>query len=584
MSSLLKTKRLVWILAGIAILSLGAALIAFRSIRGTKSAGLHPVPAPTNRAPGGPESPRNSQLLAPSVLSKVEPEYSAEARSTGLEGATILSLVVDEEGNTRELKTIQELGSELDQKAIEALTQWTFHPAMKNGHAVAVHATVEVDFRLAAPPGVASIAIDPSTPATLYAATRGSGVFKTTNGGASWTTVNSGFPDRDRNVSALAIDPSTPATLYAATVDGVFKTTNGAASWTAVSSGLSYVNALAIDPSAPATVYAATSDVFKSTDGGTTWTAVYSSPTDAPVIVDALAIDPYIPSTLYARATNGVFKSTNAGANWTAVDSGGIDPHVFALGVDPSARTTLYRQSPEGVAKSTDGGATWRAANSGRKDPQVFAFATDPFTPATLYSGNQNGVFKSTNGGTSWTAANSGLRTTAVRVLANWELQPSGVPIQAASTNRALEPVIVQGKNLPELQKVRRVILLDDIDQDEDLTDQALSAQFFAEVFKKLETLTCFQMVLMKDAPPPGRRSPSDGYAYLVTMEQSDPIAKGHVSIFYNASVVNNGVTFWDGGQIMYFADDLPDPAMPERVAGFLGSLAKDACPGWKHP
>ena len=79
----------------------------------------------------------------------------------------------------------------------------------------------------------------------------------------------------------------------------------------------------------------------------------------------------------------------------------------------------------------------------------------------------------------------------------------------------------------------------------------------------------------MKDAPPPAKRSPSDGYAYLVTTEMSEPVARGHVSIFYNASVVNNGVTFWNGGQMMYFGDDPPDPAMPERVAQFLGSLKK---------
>jgi hypothetical protein len=71
---------------------------------------------------------------------------------------------------------------------------------------------------------------------------------------------------------------------------------------------------------------------------------------------------------------------------------------------------------------------------------------------------------------------------------------------------------------------------------------------------------------------------------YLVTTEVSKPVARGDVSMFYNASAVNDGVTFWNGGQSMYFGDEPPNPAMPERVAEFLGSLAKDACPGWKQP
>jgi len=448
-----KNKPLVRILGGIGLLSVCAALtwgvVGFRAHRGAKNGGFHPgltrtrpglamtkmAAAPhmdlqtsggTSGEPGSSQNiggaPRiGNEVLAPSVLSKVEPEYSEAARGAGLQGTVVVSMVVDEEGNTKDLKVIQALGLGLDQKAIEAFQKWKFRPGMADGHAVAVQATLQVNFRLTAAPGVVTIAINPSTPATLHAGTRGSGVFKSTNGGTSWTTVNSGLTATD--VSVLAIDPS----------------------------------------------------------------------------------------------------------------------NVFTLAIDPS-------------------------------------------TPTTLYSGNQNGVFKSTNGGTSWTAANSGLRQTAVQVLANWELQASSTPIQPVLMTRGIQGFSVTEKNLPELQKVRRVILLDDIDQDEDLTDQALSAEFFSEVFKKLETLTCFKLALMKDAPPPAKWLPADGYAYLVTTVAEEPVARGHVSIWYDASVLNNGLTFWNGAQQIFYADDPPSPAMPERVADFLGAVAKDACPGWKQP
>ena len=99
---------------------------------------------------------------------------------------------------------------------------------------------------------VYALAIDPAAPATLYAGTR-VGVFKSTNGGASWSAVNTGLTNT--HVGALAIDPATPTTLYAGTDGGVFKSANGGASWSAVNTGLTdtHVNVLAIDPATPAT-------------------------------------------------------------------------------------------------------------------------------------------------------------------------------------------------------------------------------------------------------------------------------------------------------------------------------------------
>src|SRR4051794_10952832 len=79
-------------------------------------------------------------------------------------------------------------------------------------------------------------------------------------------------------VSSLAIDRTTPQTVYAGTItNGMLKSTNGGTSWSAVSSGLTntWIKALAIDPTTPQTIYAGTygSGVFKSTNGGTSWSA-----------------------------------------------------------------------------------------------------------------------------------------------------------------------------------------------------------------------------------------------------------------------------------------------------------------------
>jgi protein TonB len=84
----------------------------------------------------------------PSVILKVEPEYSEEARKAKFQGTVILFVVVDDKGNPRDLKVIRPLGLGLDQKAIEAVEKWKFKPGMKDGKPVAVQATIEVNFRL----------------------------------------------------------------------------------------------------------------------------------------------------------------------------------------------------------------------------------------------------------------------------------------------------------------------------------------------------------------------------------------------------------------------------------------------------
>jgi TonB family protein len=87
-------------------------------------------------------------VSAPSVLSKVEPGYSEEARKAKWQGTVVLSLVVDEQGRPRNLKVLRSLGLGLDQKAIEAVGKWRFNPGMKDGKPVPVMATIEVNFRL----------------------------------------------------------------------------------------------------------------------------------------------------------------------------------------------------------------------------------------------------------------------------------------------------------------------------------------------------------------------------------------------------------------------------------------------------
>jgi TonB family protein len=84
----------------------------------------------------------------PSVIFKVDPEYSEEARKAKYSGTVMLAVVVDVEGHARDIHVVKSLGMGLDEKAIEAVEKWKFKPGMKGGTAVNVRATIEVNFRL----------------------------------------------------------------------------------------------------------------------------------------------------------------------------------------------------------------------------------------------------------------------------------------------------------------------------------------------------------------------------------------------------------------------------------------------------
>ena len=266
---------------------------------------------------------------------------------------------------------------------------------------------------------VSALAINPQSPTTLYVGTDSGGVFKTVDSGANWS------PTGLINIpaSTLVIDPLTPDTLYAGDYGGnVYKSTDGGASWSAIRRGslawpCNYcggVLALAIDPLIPTTVFGGTdetlvydeygellytlpSEVFNCTGGTSYFYTPYES-------VQSLAVErrtnPQIPATLYAGTSLRLFKSTDGGASWNATGLTGTG--VFALAINPLTSTTVYAgTSGGGVFKSTDGGASWNA--TGLTSVGVLALAIDSLTPTTLYAGTDpSGVYKSTNGGANW--------------------------------------------------------------------------------------------------------------------------------------------------------------------------------------
>jgi uncharacterized protein (TIGR03437 family) len=210
---------------------------------------------------------------------------------------------------------------------------------------------------------VNSVTVDPTNSNNLYAGTSPLGAFKSTDGGASWTAINNGFPPglncstntSELNVYQIWVDPKSPAVLFANTPyrgASLFRSTDGGASWTNTDSGYFY-GSLAFDPFTPGTIYVTGS---KSTDDGQTWMP-FPSPGAIPNN-GQIVPDPFHAGTLYFNAYgDGVYQSTDAGATWKLKIKGPTN----VLIADPK-QPVLYTFVPKtGIVRTTDGFTTFSA-------------------------------------------------------------------------------------------------------------------------------------------------------------------------------------------------------------------------------
>jgi|KBSMisStandDraft_5_1062788.scaffolds.fasta_scaffold07698_2 TonB family protein len=97
---------------------------------------------------GGNQYQPHLGITAPRAIYDPEPEYSEEARKVKHQGIVVLSLVVDAQGHTRDIRVARSLGMGLDEKAIEAVRKWKFSPGSSNGVPVPMQVNIEVNFRL----------------------------------------------------------------------------------------------------------------------------------------------------------------------------------------------------------------------------------------------------------------------------------------------------------------------------------------------------------------------------------------------------------------------------------------------------
>ncbi len=289
----------------------------------------------------------------------------------------------------------------------------------------------------------------PSKPGLFYMAPNNGGVWRSTDYGRVWTPIFDGQPTG--SVGALAVAPSNPDVIYVGSGeglqrpdlsvgDGVYKSTDGGRTWT--NTGLrdaQQVPEVIVDPKDPDRVFVAAlghpyganaeRGVFRSLDGGKTWKRVLFK--DERTGAVGLAFHPGNPRILYASLwsqqhapwENGIFKGSNSGL-WKSEDGGetwrpltrGLPTPEQGLGrigfaIAPSDPTRMYAQVDAGkltgTYRSDDAGESWTRVNdetrvSGRGD-DFAEVRVDPKDRDTVYAANTS-MYKSTDGGRTFTA------------------------------------------------------------------------------------------------------------------------------------------------------------------------------------
>jgi photosystem II stability/assembly factor-like uncharacterized protein len=295
--------------------------------------------------------------------------------------------------------------------------------------------------------GGRSIAVAGSStrPYEYYFGATGGGLWKTTDGGITWRPVSDRF-FKTSSVGAVAVAESNPDVVYVGMGevalrgnviqgDGVYKSTDGGRTWTHV--GLEKTMAIGrirVHPSNPDVVYvAALGDpygpnadrgVFKSTDGGKTWDKVLFKSEKAGAV--DLTMDAKNPDVLYAGfwevfrtphslssggPGSGMFKTTDGGKTWTDLTKNpGLPEGIWGkLGVsvsaaDPNRVYAIIEAAAGGVFLSDDAGASWKLVNDDRRLRQRAFYYTriyaDPQTKDTVYILN-TGFYRSTDAGKS---------------------------------------------------------------------------------------------------------------------------------------------------------------------------------------
>lgn len=250
---------------------------------------------------------------------------------------------------------------------------------------------------------IPQIEVSPTDGKTVYVLLSSRKGYKSVDGGETWQYLP-GFTLGDQE-NMLAIDPGNPLVLYAGGWNGLFKSQNGGQTWTKLACGCAPWG-LAIDARDTQTLYMAQPKPMKSTDGGLTWKEMDVDPNGAV----GVAVHPKKTNLVFIGGHGqGLFRSTNRGMTWTQVNSGVDNQNVERFTAYPPNPAHIYVLAGRLFYESSNGGASWNLGSLLQGTDRVavvYDIQVHPENPlvvvASIEDEGRGSVLISTDAGESW--------------------------------------------------------------------------------------------------------------------------------------------------------------------------------------
>jgi len=192
-------------------------------------------------------------------------------------------------------------------------------------------------------------------------------VFKSTDGGDSFFESSTGLPTVAQRVYSLGIHPSNTDILYAGTYyDGIYRSTDGGASWSHVSGGAWFFSSIATTPANPDIAYAgADTVIYKTTDAGNSWYTTGSGYGGGRRLFRTILAHPLNDSIVYTTDYSGFFISDNGASTWSASNYCINIASVTCFAISPSIPSIIYIYvEGYGLYRTTDSGISWTRLSS----------------------------------------------------------------------------------------------------------------------------------------------------------------------------------------------------------------------------